>query len=81
MYTMSKYSLVGIDGNAFAIMSYVSKAMKAEGQDKEQIDAYLNNARYGTYEHLLCVSAEMIDFLNELYDDWNDDFDDYDFEY
>ena len=78
---MSKYSLVGIDGNAFAIMSYVSKAMKAEGQDEEQIDSYLNNARYGTYEHLLCVSAEMIDFLNELYDDWNDDFDDYDFEY
>ena len=76
---MSKYSLVGIDGNAFAIMSYVSKAMKAEGQDKEQIDAYFNNARYGTYEHLLCVSVEMIDFLNELYDDWNDEYDDYDF--
>ena len=76
---MSKYSLVGIDGNAFAIMSYVSKAMKAEGQDKEQIDAYLNNGRYGTYEHLLCVSVEMIDFLNELYDDWNDEYDDYDF--
>lgn len=32
-----KYSLVGIDGNAFAVMGYVQRALRNEGL-KDKID-------------------------------------------
>lgn len=60
-----KYSLVGVDGNAYCVMGYVSHAMKNEGKSKEEIYAYYNDAMSGDYDHLLAVSVEMIDSLNE----------------
>lgn len=60
------YSLVGIDGNAYSIMSYVSKAMKETSHTKEEVDAYLNDAMSSDYSHLLSVSSNMIDKINEL---------------
>lgn len=74
---MSKYSLVGIDGNAYAIMGYVTKCMKAEGMDQEDIDNYRANAMSSNYDHLFCVSCEMIDFLNDEYSDNYDDMEDF----
>ena len=29
------YSLIGIDGNAYAVMAYVTEAMRAEGKSNE----------------------------------------------
>ena len=60
-----KYTLVGVDGNAFAIMGYVCGAMKQEGKTREQIDEYLKDAKSSDYSHLVAVSAEMIYQLNE----------------
>lgn len=42
---MEKYTLIGVDGNAFAIMGYVSRAMKRECKSKAEINAYLNDAQ------------------------------------
>jgi len=60
-----KYSLVGIDGNAFYIMGYVQKAMKESGFDKEEISQYISSATSGDYNNLLCVSMDMIDKCNQ----------------
>lgn len=59
------YTLVGIDGNAFSIIGYVSNAMKDQGL-KDQIDDYRKNAMSENYDHLLHISMEWIDHCNEL---------------
>ena len=59
-----KYDLVGVDGNAYSIMGYVTRAMRMEGRTKEDIEAYLTLAKSGNYDNLLAVSFAMIDDLN-----------------
>ena len=59
-----KYNLVGIDGNAYSVMGYVIQAMKREGFSKSEIDDYQADAKSGDYNHLLSVSAEMIEKCN-----------------
>lgn len=61
-----EYSLVGIDGNAFSIMAYVSKAMKENRFSKEEVKNYQNEAMSGNYDNLLRVSIKMIDKINEM---------------
>lgn len=61
----SVYSLIGIDGNAYNIMAYVTKAMRAEGKNNAEIDKYLIDAKSGDYSKLLSVSVDMIDELNK----------------
>lgn len=61
----NNYSLVGVDGNAFCVMGYVSKAMKECEKTNEEIDEYLKNAKSSDYNNLLCVSMNMIKKLNE----------------
>ena len=60
-----KYDLVGIDGNAYAIMAYVSRAMKEQKFNHRQIDRYLARAKKKDYNHLLSVSITYIDKCNE----------------
>lgn len=58
------YSLIGIDGNAFAIMGYVSRCMRRNKHSQEEIDAYIEDAKSDDYNHLLIVSMDMIEMLN-----------------
>ena len=60
-----KYTLVGVDGNAYAIMGYVVSALKREGKTKENIDAYLKDAKSSDYYHLISVSHATLEALNE----------------
>lgn len=60
-----KYSLIGIDGNAFSIMGYVSKAMKRTGYSREDIDKYLKSAQSSDYYNLVQVSLNRIEEINE----------------
>ncbi|MHA1194190.1 MAG: hypothetical protein ACTSP9_18215 [Promethearchaeota archaeon] len=53
--------LVGEDGNAFAILGKVSKALRKAGADKEYVDSYLHKAMDGDYDHLLGVTMEYVD--------------------
>ena len=62
---MEEYSLVGVDGNAFAIMGYVKNAMGEQGFSKEERDKYLQEAMSSDYNNLLVVSMRYIDQCNE----------------
>ena len=61
-----KYSLIGINGNAFCVMGYVSLAMQEVGMSKEEINQYILNAMSSNYDHLLSVSFDMINDCNKL---------------
>jgi len=61
-----KYDLVGVDGNAFAVMGYVLKAMKECKMSKEEQSDYQTKAMSGDYDNLLAISVEMIDICNKI---------------
>ena len=63
-----KYDLVGVDGNAFAVMGYILKAMKECKMSKEEQSDYQSKAMSGDYNNLLAVSIEMIDKCNKICD-------------
>ena len=53
--------LTGQDGNAFAILGRVIKAMRKEGIPQEEIDAFLAEAKSGDYDRLLRTCMEWVD--------------------
>lgn len=61
-----KYDLVGVDGNAFAVMGYVLRVMKECNMSKEEQSDYQTKAMSGDYNNLLAVSVEMIDLCNKI---------------
>lgn len=69
-----KYDLVGIDGNAFSIMGYVTRGMREQGFSRSDINAYLADAKSSDYNHLLVVSIDMVDKLNDMVGDTGDDY-------
>lgn len=92
---MEAFNLVGKDGNAFAVMGYTTNAMKtayrdaAKNHDEDGMktfggsaqDAYTKDAMSSDYSHLICVSAEMIDKVNDylcLEESYDEDDDYYD---
>ncbi len=59
---MSKPIVRGpVDGNAFAIMAVVIRALKMAGQ-YAKVKEYTEKATSGNYDHLLRVSMEYVDF-------------------
>lgn len=62
---MKKYNLVGVDGNAFAVMGYVMRAMRQCGKSRDEIAKYQNEATSSDYDHLLGVSIDMIEECND----------------
>ena len=60
-----KYTLVGVDGNAFAIMGYVQRALKAEGL-YDQAQEMEREAIKGDYDHLLRVCTGYLDVANRM---------------
>ena len=53
-----KLQLVGLDGNAFALMGAFQRQARREKWTAEEIDAVLEDARSGDYNHLLGVLIE-----------------------
>ncbi len=53
--------LVGEDGNAFAIMGKVVKAMRRAGCDSELITQYQREAMSGDYDNLLRVTMNYVE--------------------
>ena len=76
---MKAYTLVGINGNAYSIMGYVRDAMHDAKMTNDDIDAYIKDATSSDYNHLLAVSCEMIDRVNEILglNDYDEDEDEY----
>ena len=74
-----KYNLVGVDGNAFAVMGYVVQCMKKENMTAEEIKAYRDKAMSDDYNNLLATSFDMIEQLNDKrQDEFSDDDEDED---
>lgn len=62
--TMGKYTLVGVDGNAFAIMGYTARALKNEGL-RDKVSEMQQRAMSGDYNNLICVCMEYVDMANK----------------
>lgn len=60
----AKYSLVGVDGNAFSLMGYTARAMKDCGFNDE-VDEMYSKATSGDYYHLIAVCNGYISKCNE----------------
>ena len=52
--------LMGEDGNAFAIMGAVTRAMRRKGVEDEVINQYRNEATSGGYDHLLSTTVKYV---------------------
>lgn len=59
-----KYDLVGVDGNAFAVMGYIATALKREGLG-DLVDEMYQRATSGDYNNLLMVCTEYLNKANE----------------
>ena len=62
---MTKYpeievSLIGRDGNAFAIMGAVEKALRKGGISQDEISTYLKESMSGDYDNLLRTARSWV---------------------
>lgn len=52
--------LIGHDGNAFAIMARVTRALRKSGVSQKEIDDYTRDAMSGDYDNLLRVTMNTV---------------------
>jgi hypothetical protein len=53
--------LVGTDGNAFAVLGAVRSALQRAGVSASEIEAFLDEAMAGDYDHLLATAMRWVD--------------------
>lgn len=51
-------TLVGLDGNAFSLIGAFMRQAKAEDWSKDEIEAVINEAMSGDYDHLLATLSD-----------------------
>ena len=56
-----RVKLVGTDGNAFAVLGHVFRALREAGWSQAEIDAFKAEATAGDYNHLLRVVMKYLD--------------------
>ncbi len=61
---MKKFTLVGVDGNAYAVLGYVRRAMTKTQFSKDEQEQYTKDATSCDYSHLLVVSMDMLENCN-----------------
>jgi hypothetical protein len=59
-YPEIEVQLVGGDGNAFAILGAVTKAMRRAGVEKSEQDKFMAEATSGDYDDLLCTAMKWV---------------------
>jgi hypothetical protein len=59
-YPEVEVQLTGNDGNAFAIMGAVSKALRRAGVEKSEIDEYVRESMSGDYDNLLRTAMKWV---------------------
>ncbi len=62
-YPHIEVQLTGRDGNAYAIMGAVRKALQRHDVPMEDIDEYLTESKSGDYDHLLQTAMEWVDVI------------------
>ena len=53
-----KLDLVGVNGNAFAIMGVFQRQAQREGWTQDEIKQVLDEAKSSDYYHLLCTISD-----------------------
>jgi hypothetical protein len=59
--TKPQLRLTGLDGNAFNILGIARKAAVANGWTSQKIEAFMNEAMSGDYNHLLATVCDHFD--------------------
>jgi len=59
-YPGIKVKLVGEDGNAFAILGKVRRALKEANISPDEIEQFYKEATSGDYDNLLCVVSDWV---------------------
>ncbi|WP_340201993.1 hypothetical protein [Ascidiimonas sp. W6] len=57
--------LVGVNGNAFMVMGVFRRQAVKEGWSKAEIDAVLDEAKSGNYDHLMATIINHCESKNE----------------
>lgn len=60
-YPEVQVQLTDVDGNAFAIMGAVAKALRRHGVPAEEIEQYRKESMSGDYDNLLVTAMEWVD--------------------
>jgi len=60
-YPRPTVALIGTDGNAFAILGNVQRALRDAGATPDDVAAYNAEATAGDYDHLLAVTMKWVD--------------------
>ena len=64
--------LVGEDGNAYAILGRVARALKRAGVSKDEIAEFHSEATSGDYDNLLRTVLAWVSEGEEDEEDWDD---------
>ena len=59
-YPQIEVQLTGNDGNAWAIMGSVSRALRKAGVSAEEIEKYTDESTSGDYSDLLCTAMNWV---------------------
>lgn len=59
-YPEIKVKLVGTDGNAFALLGVVQRAMRKAGVEETEVKLFLEEAMSGDYNNLLNTCCEWV---------------------
>ena len=62
-YPDIQVQLTNEDGNAFAIIGRVQRALEKGGVDKVDIDLFRKEATAGNYDHVLVTCMKWVDIL------------------
>lgn len=71
-YPNIQVSLIGEDGNAFAILGRIKGAMSRGGVPQDQIALFMEEAMSGDYNHLLNTCMEWVDCDKPYQSMWQD---------
>ena len=69
---MERFSLIGVDGNAFSLMGYTAKAMRMSGFTKDEIDKMYKEATSGDYTYLIGVCSDYVYEANKRIEDMSE---------
>ena len=53
--------LVGEDGNAFAILGKMGKALRKGGASEDEVKEFMDEAKSGDYDHLLQTCMKWVE--------------------
>jgi len=62
-YPSVQVQLTGRDGNAFAIIGGVRRALSRAGVSRKELDEFTDEATSGDYDHVLATAMRWVDAL------------------